>query len=133
MDPSRPAIFRVLLPSDPVTTDLVAGGSHVGQTVYLENPDPITIASHSDFDAHEPIVVRQRITDSLRDARVPERAWAYRDTPELTPLRDDSMAGSASEYTKLINTVTEYYVERGLYFDHEAFDVSAGLFLGFIE
>ncbi|MFT5354053.1 MAG: hypothetical protein ACI9KE_001253 [Polyangiales bacterium] len=132
-DPSRPAIFRVLLPSDPVTTDLIAGGSHVGQTVYLENPNPISIASHSDFEAHEPIVVRQRITDVLRDTRVPERAWAYQATADLTPLRDDSMAGSASEYTKLIDSVSAYYEDRGLYFDHDAFDAGVGIFLGFIE
>ncbi|MFK7998334.1 MAG: hypothetical protein AB8H86_02010 [Polyangiales bacterium] len=132
-DPSRPAIFRVLMPSDPVTTDLVAGGSHVGQTVYLENPDPIEIASHTDFDAHEPTVVRERMTSALRDTRIPERAWAYQDTAALTPTRDEAMVGSASEYAKLIDTITAYYEDRGLYFDQEAFDVSAGLFLGFIE
>lgn len=132
-DPSRPAIFRVLMPSDPVTTDLVAGGSHVGQTVYLENPDPIEIASHTDFEAHEPIVVRERITSALRDTRIPLRAWAYQDTSTLTPTRDDNMAGSASEYAKLIDTITAYYEDRGLYFDQEAFDASVGIFLGFIE
>ena len=132
-DASRPAIYRVLMPSDPVTTDLVAGGSHVGQTVYLENPDPVAIASHTDFDAHEPIEVRSRITDALRDPRVPERAWAYRATAELTPTRDGAMAGSASEYTKLIESITAYYQEHGLYFAQEAFDAGVGIFLGFID
>ena len=127
-DPSRPAAYRVLLPSDPITTDLIAGGAHVGHTVYLEEGDALTILSHTDFQAHEPIVLRQRITDTLRDDRVPETAWAYHAIEELVPTRDAAAAGTLAEYEKLIEAVRRYYVERDQFFDLDAFDRGLGPF-----
>lgn len=126
--PDRPAAYRVLNPSDPITTDLLAGGAHVGHTVYLEEGDALTIVSHDDFDAHEPIRIRRRITETLRDPRIPERAWVYHPIEALVPTRDPAAAGTLPEYEKLITAVRDYYESRDLFFDVDAFERSLAPF-----
>jgi hypothetical protein len=129
VDPDRPAAYRVLLPSDPITTDLIAGGAHVGHTLYLEEGDALEILLHNDFEAHEPTVTRARITETLRDARIPATAWAYHPMETFNPARVPSAAGSVAEYEKLIAAIRAYYVDRDATFDREAFDALVPAFL----
>ncbi|MBZ0117486.1 MAG: hypothetical protein K8H88_10850 [Sandaracinaceae bacterium] len=133
IDPGRPAAYRVLIPSDPITTDLLPGGSHVGHTIYLEEGDALEILSNTDFAAHEPINERQLILETLRDDRIPEAAWAYHAMEALNPDREAARAGSVAEYQKLIAVVREYYVSRDLYFDRDAFDASLPTFFSLLE
>ena len=132
IDPDRPAAYRVLIPSDPITSDLIPGGAHVGHTVYLEEGDTLEILAHKDLAAHEPINMRALITDTLRDSRVPAEAWAYHEMEVLNPARDGSKAGTISEYEKLIAAVRDYYASRDLFFDVQAYDASASIFLGLV-
>ena len=131
-DASRPAAYRVLLPSDPVTTDLIAGGAHVGHTVYLAVGDALNISSHTDFDAHEPLEERSHILETLRDPRIPEVAWAYREMEELNPDREEAEAGGVAEYQRLAQAVRDYYTRADLYFDREAFDASTEVFVALV-
>jgi hypothetical protein len=121
-DPARPAAYRVLLPSDPITTDLIPGGAHVGHTVYLEEGDALNIVSHTDFRAHEVAVTRQLITDTLRDERIPDAGWTYHAVEEFVPTRDATAAGTLAEYEKLIDATRRYYADRDQFFDLDAFE-----------
>lgn len=133
IDPERPAAYRVLLPSDPITTSLLPGGAHVGHTVYLEEGDTLEILSHADFEAHEPVEARRLILETLRDPRIPEVAWAYREAEALAPGRDPARAGTAAEYRTLIDAVRDYYASRDLFFDVEAYDALNETFLELLE
>jgi len=86
-----------------------------------------------DFEAHEPWRERKFMFDTLRDARIPETAWAYRDMEELNPVRDDGEAGSAAEYIKLGDATRAYYTTGDIWFDHDAFDAGFQTFLGLLE
>ncbi len=133
-DPEQPAAYRVLTPSDPVTTDLIAGGAHVGQTVYLEEGDALEILSHGDFAAHEPTNMRALLLETLRDPeRLPAEAWAYHEPATLTPERDALAAGTRAEYALLVEAVRGFYEREDLWFDGDAFDAGVTVFMSFLE
>jgi hypothetical protein len=130
----RPVAYRVLIPTDPVTTDYIPGGEPVGHSVYLSQPmpwDPLAV----DASAHEPVELRKRMLATLRDDRalpggeplVPPQAWAYRPMQELNPQRGGG--SEADEYRKMADAVRAYYTTRDLYFDHPAFDAGVATFL----
>ena len=124
----------MLTPSDPVTTDLIAGGAHVGQTVYLEEGDALEILSHGDFAAHEPTNMRALLLETLRDPeRLPAEAWAYHEPATLTPERDALAAGTRAEYALLVEAVRGFYEREDLWFDGDAFDAGVTVFMSFLE
>jgi hypothetical protein len=121
-DPNRPAGYRVLIPTDPITTSLIAGGKHVGKTVYVALPRETAPSSGDD---HEPAILREMMVDTLRDPeRIPALAWMYREMDELHSSRDPDEAGSPAEYEKLAEATKAYYSDRDLWFDHDSFDAS---------
>lgn len=131
-DPARPAAYRVLIPTDPITSASVPGGEHVGRSVYTTEPGAFDALAPPDFEAHEPANVRQQLIDTLDDDRVPPTAWAYHEMTEFNPSRDDAAAGSAPEYEKLADAVRDYHVSRDIWFDTLAFDESFETFLGLL-
>ena len=120
-DAARPAGFRLLISTDPVTTQILPGGSHVGKTVYV-NGDLLTdwfgLPSAA---AHEPENIRTFMTDAMGDPRTPARAWRYTDLAELDPSRDDDQAGSRAEMQKLGDALLRYYADAGQWLDEDAF------------
>jgi hypothetical protein len=119
-DPDQAAAYRVLIPTDPITTAFLAEGKHVGKTVYVALPSE---TAPSDADDHEPEFVRDFMTSTLRDsARIPAVAWRYRAMEELNPSRDADAAGSVEEYQKLAEATRAYYADSDQYFDLAAFD-----------
>jgi len=131
-DASRPAGYRVLVPTDPITTQLVPGGQHVGHTVYLSVPTAEDAGALPDFDDHEPLVEREMMVDALRDPRIPDAPWAYLAMDALNPDRDESERGTEAEYLKLADSVRAYYEDRGVWFDVAAFDATFTEFLELI-
>ncbi len=129
LDATRPAAYRVLIPTDPITTERIPGGQHIGQTVYVEQPSAWDALALPDFEAHEPTNVRQRMVETLRDDRIPPSAWAYHDMEALNPSRDDDEAGHTGEYLKLGDAVRTYYASGDRWFDEDAFDVGFEIFL----
>lgn len=125
-DNTQPAGFRVLLPGDLITSRL-AGGKHVGKTIYLEDPPSIPST-----DDHEPKVIRDHMLASLRDPGIPPTAWLYHDMVELNPQRDTARRGSVEEYRKLQDTVQNYFRTRNLWFDQQAFQSDAEQFNGLL-
>ncbi|MFO0550907.1 MAG: hypothetical protein U0271_21130 [Polyangiaceae bacterium] len=127
LDAEHPAAFRVLISTDPISIDAAGGGSHVGQTVYV-NGDLLTDwFGLPTFSSHEPELIRQYMTDAMADERTPERAWRYRPLKELAPDRDDSRAGSREEFEKLAAAVVDYYADRDQWFDADALDRNLAL------
>ena len=121
-DPSRPAAYRVLISTDPVTTTHVGGdGTHVGATVYVNGTSMIDWLGVVNADDHEPMNVREDMTDQLADPSIPPVAWDYRALDDFVPDRDASEAGTPAEMQKLANGLVAYYADRGMYFDAGAF------------
>jgi hypothetical protein len=121
-DAARPAGFRVLISTDPITTTKFGGdGTHVGTTVYVNGTsfiDWIGLVSAAD---HEPEKVRKLMTDAFADARTPELAWRYVPLRDLVPDRDDAELGTPAELQKLATGLVRFYADRGQWFDEAAF------------
>jgi hypothetical protein len=127
-DSSTPSGFRVLIPSDPITTEKIVDGKHVGKTVYVSNPGlfhPLT----QNFKAHEPANIRKHLSSGLKDSRIPSRAWKYWKMTDLNSLRDKSKKGSTKEYVKLASSIKKYYHDRKTEYDSLRFNSDFTIFL----
>lgn len=121
-DPSRPAGFRVLISTDPITTTKFGGdGTHVGTTVYVNGTSVLDWIGVVDALDHEPEAVRRYMLEQLDDPRTPPIAWRYLAVDELVPDRDEAARGTPAEMQKLADGVLRYYRDRGLWFDEAAF------------
>jgi hypothetical protein len=129
MDTQSPSGFRVLIPSDPITTEKIPGGKHVGKTVYVSKPRVLKIFSPPDLAAHEPINIRKQLFVGLNDGRIPAVAWKKWGMTDLNPNRDKSKKGTPEEYAKLVSTIERYYRENGIYFDSTGFKADFSTFL----
>jgi hypothetical protein len=121
-DPTRPAGFRVLVSTDPITTTTIGGdGTHVGTTVYVNGTSFIDWIGVVDAAGHEPANVRADMTEAFDDARTPPVAWRYREVAELVPDRNADEKGTPLEMEKLAAGLRRYYADNGLYFAEAAF------------
>jgi hypothetical protein len=122
-DPDRPAGFRVLNSRDPITTEKVAGGKHVGKTVYVNTPKLGDMVSGPDVSAHEQEEgIRVYLVKSLADPRIPRTAMRYRTMKEINPARDEKRRSSVAELRKMASSVARYYDAKGVWFDRAAYD-----------
>ncbi len=126
----RPAAYRVLISADPITTEKLSGGKHVGKTVYV---DRVSLFYLSTPDAHELINVRKYITDQLLDGRIPQEAWCYKDTNELVANLTPEEIGTAQGYEKLASAIKKYYVKNKIVFDHETLNKNLQLYLSLLN
>jgi len=124
LDPHRPAGYRVLISTDPITTERVGGGGkHVGKTIYVNQPKVSDFIRPPDPEGHEPVNIRQYMVDSLADSRTPTTAWRYIAMDEMVADRDSSNKVSrVAEMKKLTKAVKRYYSSNGIWFDNTAFD-----------
>ena len=128
IDPKWPSGFRVLIPSDPISSEKIPGGKHVGKTVYVNKPrvlDPL----NPNFKAHEPANIRKRLFVGYDDPRIPSTSWRKRKMTDLNIDRDKSKKGTPEEYYKLASTIEKYYKENEIYFDFISFKSDFKLFL----
>ena len=117
-DRTRPAAFRVLISTDPITTTHVGGdGTHVGTTVYVNGSSYIDWIGIDNPDDHEPMNVRAHMVDALDDPRIPPTSWAYHATTDFVPDRDGALMGTPAEMQKLADGLVRYYSDRNIYFD----------------
>ena len=128
-DPLLPSGYRVLVPSDPISSQKVPGGKHVGKTVYLSKPKALDAISPPSFSGHEPARLREFLVAGLDDPRIPAEAWKTYKMTMLNPEREKSGKGTVVEYQKLIASIERYYQERGLYFNLAVFKEDVELFL----
>ena len=132
-DASRPCGFRVLASNDPITTEKIAGGSHVGKTVYV-NGDLLTgWFLFPAAEAHEPARIRSYMTDAMGDSRTPMDVWAYHDIRAFVPAYDPQRAGAVEQLRLMGEGLIQYYEERGLWFDSAVFEQDLDLLLGLLS
>lgn len=127
-DPGRPAGYRVLITTDPVTTQKVIGGKHVGKSVYLNDPSLLATFALPDAGSHEMRKVREFMLSGLTDKRIPPIAFRYRDMKDLNPQRNDGQRGSVEEFEKLWAALARYYRGNGLAFERMGFKRDFELF-----
>ena len=119
---SRPAGFRVLISTDPITTTKLGGtGTHVGTTVYVNGTSFIDWIGAVSPAAHEPATVRSHMTDAFADDRTPPLAFRYRPLTDLVPDRDPGEMGTPLEMEKLADGLRGYYADQSLWFDDVPF------------
>lgn len=106
-DPDHPAAFRVLNPADPITTLRLGGGKHVGETVYVSDPEPLRL---SQLDAHEPADIRNRMLLALADPSLPATQWRYRPLSDLAPGLSDDFDGNPAMFDQLSAAIDQYYL-----------------------
>lgn len=122
LDASRPAAFRVLISTDPITTTKFGGdGTHTGQTVYVNGTSFIDWIGVIDSADHEPERVRKLMTDAMEDSRTPDLAWRYEPLDALVPDRNEAEMGTPAEMNKLAAGLRRFYADRNEYFDDAAF------------
>jgi hypothetical protein len=129
LNAERAAAYRVLISTDPITSDVLAGGEHVGKTVYANQRCGSSPVGIPDVDSHEPEEIRELILEATADTRTPPVAWRYLDMRELNPTRDEDERGSPEEFRKLKDAILSYYADRGLTFDADAFIADFDLML----
>ena len=121
-DATRPAAFRVLISTDPITTTHAGGdGTHVGTTVYVNGTSVVDWIGIDSTADHEPMNVRKDMLDQFADPSIPSIAWDYVPVDTLVPDRIDAAAGTPPEMQKLANGLVAYYADRNQYFDVDAF------------
>ena len=120
-DPDQPAGYRVLITTDPVTTQKVIGGKHVGKSVYPNEPSFLATFAPPDVSSHELWKVREFMLTGLNDPRIPQTSWRYREMKEINPERKDARQGSLAEFEKLASSVERYYRDNGIRFDYTGF------------
>lgn len=108
-DRDEPAAYRVLIHTDPITSGVIQGGEHVGQTVYLDVPGWGDEFSSFDFSTHEPMNVRAKMVETLDDDRIPQEAWAIQPIEQRVPGRNAEQAGKKGEFQKLFEANRDYY------------------------
>ncbi|MEH6457015.1 MAG: hypothetical protein V7749_11865, partial [Cocleimonas sp.] len=127
LDQNRPAGYRVLSSSDPITSEKVpGGGKHVGKTIYVNEPSIID-SFIPNPDAHEPKKIREKMFDSIADPRTPSLSWRYREMAEMVPDQKARDRGSVVELKKLAAAVKNYYIDNEMWFDAAAFDKDLAL------
>ena len=121
IDPGQPAGYRVLITTDPVTTQKIIGGKHVGKSVYLNEPSILATFALPNVGSHELTKLREFMVAGLADQRIPPTAWRYREMKDVNPERDEARRASIEEFVKLRAALERYYRGNDLWFDHVAF------------
>lgn len=116
-DPSRPAGYRVLVTTDPITTEKVIGGKHVGKTIYANRFGRLAPFTLAKPETHEPEVVRSLLLKTLDDPAVPAAPVRYREMAEINPGRDQGKRGTEDEFKKLLSALERYNANGGYRFD----------------
>ena len=119
IDPDQPAGYRVLITTDPATTQKVIGGKHVGKSVYLNKPSILATFAPPDIGSHELWKLRKFMLDGLTDERLPPTAFRYREMKEINPEQNAERRGRSEEFEKLWAAMQKFYDSSYLWCDHK--------------
>lgn len=114
----RPAAYRVLISTDPVTTQKVAGGKHVGQTVYANRARLIAAPN---ILAHDPLKIRKLLLATLADRRIPPTVDRVGRMTTLDAAVQNARRASSYKFSKLAATLKKYYRDQKSRFDDATF------------
>jgi hypothetical protein len=119
MDPRRPVAFRILDSRDPITTQKVAGGKHVGKTIYADGRRSVGLITLPRGASHEPANVRKLLVAEIQDPRIPAPPMRFPAMAEVYPDHDTAEIGTRDEIIGLAGAITKFYADRGLVYDLE--------------
>jgi len=125
VDRRRPAGYRVLISTDPVTTERVAGGKHVGQTVYVNKAKLI---AKPDITGHELARIRKLMLATLSDPRIPLIEKPDYKLEQSNTKAEKLKRASTEKYNKLATDLSKFYRNKKQSFNHAAFKQSFQLF-----
>lgn len=120
-DQTKPAGYRVLISSDPITTEKVVGGKHVGKTVYVNKLGVLSSFTMPSADAHEPMIIRNFMLGTLQDSTIPATAWRYWKMKDMNPEYDKARRASVEETEKFGAAILRYYRTNKQLFGHAEF------------
>jgi hypothetical protein len=124
----RPVGYRVLISTDPITSDKVSGGKHVGKTVYVNEH----IFGAPNFESHEPAKIRNHLISTLNDIRIPKSVWEYHDMHKYNPLANKALRGTKNEYKKIAASIEKYHDDKKFHFDFENYNADLNVFLNLL-
>ncbi len=133
IDPGEPAGYRVLITTDPVTTQKIIGGKHVGKSVYLNEPNFLATFALPNAGSHELWKVREFMLSGLADQRIPPTAFRYREMEDVNPERNAARRGSIEEFEKLQAALQRYYRSNALWFDYTKFSQDFEIFKAILQ
>jgi hypothetical protein len=135
LNKNKPVAYRVLISNDPITTEKIVGGKHIGQTVYVDAGRSFVPSASS----HEVYKVRELMTKTLNDDRIPnelknidKHTWEYRKRDEL-PGGPVGERGGAEEMKARVNVIKQYYDDHQITHQHEALERELNVFLNLLK
>jgi hypothetical protein len=126
-DPDRPAGYRVLVSTDPVSTSVVPGRKPVGKTVYVDKLRSFAIVTPHNPDSHEPVTVRDLMRDSINDPGIPATVWQYH-TFEQAGEAKAADENPIARQMELQAVFLNYHQEINSGLDRKQFENETGLF-----
>ena len=119
LDPSQALGWRVLDSTNPITTEKVAGGKHIGKTIYT-NTNAGSISSYlqpPSTVSHELVVIREQMCEALSQPSIPPTGWKYYTMQEIHPTRNEKRKGSVEEYRQMMNAIEKFYQTNNMNID----------------
>ena len=113
----RPADYRVLISTDPITTEKVNQGKHVGKTIYANKLGPLAPFAVAKLKSHEPEHIRNLLTATLDDPRIPPGPVRYRAMAAFNPGHVPGAQGTIAEFSKLRIAIEDFAATTGLPYD----------------
>lgn len=129
LDTNQPVGYRVLISNDPISTEKVAGGKHVGQTIYANEA---SIFSVSTAEAHDPEQVRKLLVQKLNDPLIPLAEPSYGRIGFLNKSRIRDQHLKANILADRSAEIERYYGEYNSHFDVATFRREFQIYKSFI-
>lgn len=130
VDPSRPAGYRVLISTDPVTTERVAGGKHVGQTIYINKAK---LVATPDITAHNLSRIRKLMLATLSDSRIPRAAKPDPRLEKSNAKAEKMKRASLKKFTQLATSLGKSYRDKKQWFNHKVFKRDFEIFKSILQ
>lgn len=123
--------YRVLISRDPITSGKGIEGKHVGKTVYLNKRRVWDAFMSPDAAAHEPLLMRRLLLDSLNDIEIPD--WSTKQDFDLPHNLSKKEVGAETGYLRL-KVAYEIYMQRSnIPYNKQEFDQDFKLFLSILN
>lgn len=122
---NKPASYRVLISTDPITTEKIVGGKHVGQTVYVDNASLFATATAI---AHDPHHIRKIMREKLNSYQIPKMNKPVINNSKLGTAHSNRNKTTLNDYSQLANALKIYYSNNNISFNHKSFEKNVDLF-----
>lgn len=129
-NPYQPAGYRVLISNDPISTEKVAGGKHVGQTIYANEASLFSLSTAA---AHDPLQVRKLLLKILDDPSIPKPAAGYRQIDVMNKALLKDKRSTDKKLEDRASQIERYYSEYNPGFDQKSFRQDFHIYKDFLQ